>query len=125
MQNGPTRSGQYFNPMAELKWSPSEKAIARRAYQAALQKELQQIVDDAQKRMARIRTPSELWDLENWLGKCRRQIDDKYDYGYSVLPMVLAGLVYEGWLPESDLSGLRPDKMDMIRSYLDIAKSIR
>jgi len=123
MQNGPMRSGQYFNPMAELKWSPAERAIARKAYEAALHKELQSTIRDAKQRMARISTASDLWKLEDWLGKRRRQIDDKYDYRYSVLPTVLARLIHEGWLPETDLNGLGADKLLMVRSYVETMRS--
>ena len=56
----------------------------------ALNGELEAIVREAGERAARIREASELWDLERWLGERRREIDQKYDYRYSVLPTVFA-----------------------------------
>lgn len=66
-------------------------------------------------RAARIREAPELWKLESWLGHRRREIDEKYDYRYSVLPMVFARLVNEGRLTEEDLKGLDAEKVEAIR----------
>jgi Photoprotection regulator fluorescence recovery protein len=55
-----------------------------------------------------------IWDLHDYLSKKRREIDSKYDYRYSVLLMVFARLVYEGWLTEDDLSGIGSEKFDII-----------
>jgi hypothetical protein len=52
--------------------------------------------------------------LERWLTERRREIDRKYDYRYSVLPLVLAAFLPEGRLSEDDLRGLRPDKLNAI-----------
>jgi len=104
-----------FVPMRELKWSPSEKAAARRAYELALGRELEAVLREAKERAARVKTPSELWDLEAWLTKRRREIDRRYDYRYSVLPLVFATLLHQGLLSEAELSGLGRDKLDRIR----------
>jgi hypothetical protein len=44
----------------------------------------------------------------------RREIDRKYDYRYSVLPLVFAELVKQGRIAENDLQGLAPEKIDVI-----------
>ena len=44
----------------------------------------------------------------------RREIDRKYDYRYSMLLLVFASLVNEGWLTENDLSGIGREKLDII-----------
>ena len=64
--------------------------------------------------------PSELRELERWLTERRQEIDRKYDYRYSVLPLVLATLLREGRLAEDDLHGLGQDKLEAIhrRCYL-------
>jgi hypothetical protein len=80
-------------PLREMKWSPAEKAVARRAFDLALNRELEAVVREAKDRAAKITEPSELWELERWLAERRREIDRKYDYRYSILPLVLAALL--------------------------------
>ena len=59
------------------------------------------------KQMARDMTSAaELWKLEAYLAKHRKAIDNKYDYRYSVLPLVFGGLIREGYLSEAELQGL-------------------
>jgi len=106
---------QGVKPMYEPKWSQSEKTVARRAFHMALDRELENVILEAKSRAAKIDEPSELWDLESWLTKRRREIDKKYDYRYSVLPLVFAHLLREGRLTEDDLHGLGQEKLDFIR----------
>jgi hypothetical protein len=40
--------------------------------------------------------------------------DGRYDYRYSVLPLVFAGLVRNGLLAEEELAGLAEDKREFI-----------
>src|SRR5690348_12913761 len=102
-------------PMREWKWSPAEKAAARRAFDRALSRELEAVVREAKNRAARIAEASELWELERWLAEHRRGIDRIFDFRYSVLPVVFATLLRKGRLVEEDLYGLAPDKLDAIR----------
>ena len=101
--------------MRDWKWSPAEKAAARKAFNRALNEELEAVMRETRERAARIREASELWELERWLGERRREIDQKYDYRYSVLPMVFAQLVRERRLAVEDLQGLEPQKLAAIR----------
>lgn len=110
-----TTNGRNAAPMREWKWSPSEKAVAHRAFDLALQKELSAIVREAKERAARASQAADLWELESWLGKRRRQIDSKYDFRYSVLPLVFGGLLREGNISEEDLRGLGEEKLEAIR----------
>jgi hypothetical protein len=100
--------------MYELKWSHA-KTVARRAFDLALGKELEALLQEAKGRAARIEEPSELWDLESWLRERRREIERRYDYRYSVLPLVFAKLLRDGRLTEDDLHGLGQEKLDLIR----------
>ena len=102
-------------PMREWKWSPAEKAAARRAFDLALSRKLEDTVREATERAARITETSDLWKLETWLGEQRRRIDRTFDYRYSVLPTVFAALLRDGKVTEEDLSGLALDKLDAIR----------
>jgi hypothetical protein len=100
--------------MHDFKWSPSEKVAARKAFDQALYTELQQLVREAKDRVAAMSEASELWQLESWLTQRRREIDRKYDYRYSVLPLVFAQLVKQGRVAENDLHGLDPEKIEAI-----------
>ena len=71
--------------MRNLKWSSAEKAIARKAFDRALNQDLDAV------------------------------IDREYDYRYSVLLTVFAGLIRKGRLREEDLQGLAEDKLGHIR----------
>jgi hypothetical protein len=101
--------------MHELEWSHAEKTVARRAFDKALGKELEALIREAKSRAARIEEPPDLWNLENWLTERRREIDRRYDYRYSALPLVFAHLLRDGRLTEDDLNGLEQEKLDLIR----------
>jgi Photoprotection regulator fluorescence recovery protein len=103
-QNGPT-------------WSKSEKAIARTAFDAALGRELHEVIQKAKQMANEIQQSSNLWDLEHYLTERRKEIDRKYDYRYSQLTHVFGRLLYEGRVSEEELSGLREDKLQPIRSF--------
>jgi hypothetical protein len=49
-----------------------------------------------------------------------REIDNKYDYRYSVLILVFARLMKDGWLMIDDLKGLGQEKIDRIVSLVDL-----
>lgn len=103
----------------EPTWSRSENAIARTAFDAALGRELHEVVQETKRRASQIRQSSDLWDLEHYLTECRKQIDRKYDYRYSRLTDVFGRLLYEGRVSEDELSGLRGDKLESIRSFAE------
>jgi hypothetical protein len=97
-------------------WSRSEKIIARKAFDAALGRELHEVIQEAKKMASQIQHSSDLWDLEHYLTQRRKEIDSKYDYRYSQLTHVFGRLLHEGRLREEDLRGLREDKLNLIRS---------
>jgi len=97
-------------------WSRSEKTIARKAFDAALGRELHEVIQEAKKMASQIQHSSDLWDLEHYLTQRRKEIDSKYDYRYSQLTHVFGKLLHEGRLREEDLRGLREDKLNSIRS---------
>lgn len=101
--------------MFEMNWSHAEKVIARKAFELALGRELDATIHEAKRRMARVEGPSELWELESWLTERRADIDRRYDYRYSKLPIVFAHLVRDGHLRIEDLDGLGAEKLEQIR----------
>jgi hypothetical protein len=98
-------------------WSRSEKMIARTAFDAALGRELHEVIQEAKRMASQIQQPSDLWDLEHYLTQRRKEIDRKYDYRYSQLTLVFGRLLHEGRVSEEELRGLREDKLKPIRSF--------
>jgi photoprotection regulator FRP-like protein len=109
--------------MRELKWSKSEKDVARQAFDKAYLKECQAIVNRAKSMIAKISNPREIWKVEDYLFDERKQTDEKYNFRRSMLPLVFTRLIEEGWLKEADLKGLGEDKLQMIRKGLQINRS--
>jgi hypothetical protein len=104
-----------YTTMRDLKWSPAEKAVARKAFDLALQREFEAVMAEARERAGKIRQPSDLWELQSYLTERRRHIDRQYDYRYSVLIGVFGDLVRQGRLSERELHGLSQDKLASIR----------
>jgi hypothetical protein len=109
-----------YDAMRDLNWSREEKAIARKAFDRALQRELEAVVIEAKNRAAKIQQPSDVWELERYLTERRIQIDRQYEYKYSVLILVFGNLIQQGMLSEQELQGLSQDKLDAIRRYANL-----
>jgi hypothetical protein len=103
-------------PYQKPVWSRSEKAIARKAFDAALGRELHEVIQKAKQLANEIQQSSDLWDLEHYLTQRRKEIDRKYDYRYSRLTHVFGRLLHENRLSEEELRGLGEDKLKSIRS---------
>jgi hypothetical protein len=99
-----------------MTWSRSEKAIARQAFDAALKRELHELMQEAKEIAGRIKQPSDLWDLQEYLTQRRKEIDHKYNYRYSHLTQVFGRLLYETRVSEEELRGFSEDKLRTIRS---------
>jgi photoprotection regulator FRP-like protein len=100
----------------EPTWSKSEKAIARTAFDAALKRELQDVMRKTKQMANQIREPADVWELEHCLTQRRKEIDRKYDYRYSHLTQVFGRLLYETRVSEEELRGFSEDKLKTIRS---------
>lgn len=109
----PNRFPYVHEPM----WSRSEKIIARKAFDAALKRELQEVMQEAKQMASQIQQPSELWDLEHYLTERRKDINRKYDTRGSRLKDVMGRLLYESRIGEDNLRGLGDEKMKAIRSF--------
>jgi hypothetical protein len=102
---------------SDVTWSRAEKAVARRAYDAALERELREVMEDARQRASRIRQPSDVWGLEQYLSQRRKEIDRKYQFRTSHLTQVLGELLREKRISERELRGLHEDKLKSMRSF--------
>jgi hypothetical protein len=53
--------------------------------------------------------------MEHWLMRRRHEIESKYDFRYSVLPLAFAKLIRDGRISEGELNGLGEDKLEVTR----------
>lgn len=120
--NSPSATQQSYPHQNDPIWSRSEKALARKAFDAALGRELHEVIQEAKKMASQIQQSSDLWDLEHYLTERRKEINRKYDFRGSRLVDVLGRLLYENRLGEEDLRGLREEKMKSIRSFRPVSQ---
>jgi Photoprotection regulator fluorescence recovery protein len=76
-QNGVPRKALLSSQ--DIGWSSSEKKIARRAFDAALDTALAAIIAEFKRRAAAATTSDEMWDMEDYLRRQRRQIEETFD----------------------------------------------
>jgi hypothetical protein len=107
--------------MRNFTWSKTEKDIARKAFDAAYNRECKVVVARVKDLMAELPEPRAIWVIHDYLSQRRRDMDKKYDYRYSVLPQVFATLIGEGWLTLGNLRGLGEEKIRMVRTILNFA----
>ncbi|HET9308491.1 MAG TPA: hypothetical protein VFO46_20920 [Candidatus Sulfotelmatobacter sp.] len=85
-QSSATRN-TYPNPNDPI-WSSSERAIARKVFDAALKRELQDVMREAKQMANKIKEPADVWELERYLTRRRKEIDRKYEFRSSRLTQV-------------------------------------
>ena len=117
--SSPSISQEMYPWQNQPTWSKSEKVIARKAFDAALGRELLEVIQEAKRMANRIQHSSDLWDLEHYLTERRKEIDRKYDYRYSQVTDVFGRLLHERRVTEEELRGLREDKMKLIHSFAE------
>jgi hypothetical protein len=98
-------------------WTHNEKTVARRAFDLAFERECASVKTDVEKMMKSFADPSDIWRVHDYLSERRRQVAAVYKYSYSDLLSVFALLFRDGWLEESDLTGLQQDKIDRIKLW--------
>jgi hypothetical protein len=96
--------------------------MARAAFEAALAREMATIREEAEAMLRRSTDPFDVWAVHDFLSRRRREVDEKYDYRYSVLILVFARLLREGWLRDSELAGLSADKLERIQRILGLGR---
>jgi hypothetical protein len=101
--------------MSTDNWSPTEKKIARRAFDAAYERETAAIMEELRGRVGGMKSAKDLWQIEDFLRERRDEVDWKYDYRYSQLIYMFSILHHQGFLLEADLAGLSPDKIEAVK----------
>ncbi len=102
--------------MKDIKWSKTEKKIARQAFDKAYEHEIKHIENEVREMLDKSEDVWSVWHIHDFLTKKRKETDQKYDYRYSVLITVFSHLYSEGWLLLEDLKGLDEDKIERIQT---------
>jgi len=100
--------------MHELKWTQAEKKAARGLFDVALEREMTDYIARFKASAAAIETPDALWSLLREAEQKRRELDERYDFRYSVLVFVFAGLLRRGLIGEAELASLGERKARVI-----------
>ena len=117
--NSPPTTGTNPYPN-EPEWSRPEKAIARKVFDAALNRELQEVMRETKHMASEIKDPAGMWALENYLTRRRKEIDSKYDFRPSRLTGVFGKLLYERRVTEDELLALSEKKLRVIRTCAEV-----
>jgi len=104
----------------DLKWSKTEKQIAKNAFEKAYERECADLAKTIRLKAEEITESADIWRLRDFLNKNVKEIENKYDYRYSVLILVFAKLIKDGWLNVDDLKGLGQEKIDRITTLLTL-----
>jgi hypothetical protein len=116
--SGASAPNSRANPSA-LIWMRSEKKIARKAFDAALKRELDEVIHEAKRRAGQIKEPSELWVWSTTRHNAVKRSMTSTIPTALALTRVLGKLRYEGRLDEEQLRGLSQHQLNAIRSYRD------
>src|SRR6185436_6839851 len=102
--------------LRDLHWSQGEKKCARAAFDVAIVRECAAIRKQVEGMLRGSAEPEEIWRIDDFLSEKRKEFERKYDFRYSVLIGVFGRLLYEGWVTEADLAGLKADKLEFIQT---------
>ena len=97
-------------------WSKKEKAVARRAFDIAYEKEGKELVNKIREMANTANNPEDIWHIHDFLTEKRKEINDKYDYRYSILIYVFSRLMREGLIALDDFKGMDDDKIAKIKN---------
>lgn len=98
----------------EAGWTKAECAVAKEAFDLAYEREVLTLITTLKSRSHAVSSPEDVWNLHDFLSAKRHEIDGKFDFRYSSLVFVFAGLVKDGLLKLSELEGLDKDKLAKI-----------
>ncbi|MDD3591284.1 MAG: hypothetical protein PHO65_01425 [Sulfurovum sp.] len=107
----------------DLKWSKSEKASARYLFDLACQRDYERLM--ARVKEFPLEEYDDLWKLREFLNMQAKAFDEKYDYRYSMLPLLLARYVNEGLLNREELDRLGDEKKEEIEEILQLSQKFK
>ncbi|MFY9261691.1 MAG: hypothetical protein WAO71_14445 [Gallionella sp.] len=100
--------------MKNTKWSDADRKIARRAFDAALQRECAALVEQFRTSAAQVKNLDDIWVINDYLTEQRKLIGRKYDYRYSQLIFLFGQLLREKFIEAQDIEGLSEEKLQYI-----------
>lgn len=98
----------------EAGWTQAERAVAKEAFDLAYEREVLSLIQTFKSRSNAVSSPEDIWNLHDFLSAKRHEIDGKFDFRFSSLVFVFAGLVKDGLLQLGELDGLDPEKLSKI-----------
>ncbi len=104
--------------VTDIEWSATEKKVAQAAFNKAYEREIQALIQHVSEQASAVSTPTDVWQLHDFLSAKRHDLDGKYDYRYSGLIFVFARLVKEKWLHLDELEGLEASKLSKISALV-------
>lgn len=105
--------------MNTTEWSGREKKVARVAFEAALKRELDALIIEFKKKSSKAESIDEVWKINDWLDRKRKEIDRTYDFRYSQLVFVFARLIERGAMEMSELEGISERRLAEINFLLN------
>jgi len=97
--------------MIDSVWTNVEKKIARRVFDAAVEREFSHLISEFKSKAASTTDTETLWDIRDWLNKRQSEIDGEFDYRYSQLIFVFANLIRTRKINIDDLAGISEQKL--------------
>ena len=101
--------------MIDSIWTNSEKKLARKVFDAAVERALSQLVEEFKRKAAATSDVESLWKVRDWMNRRQREIDNEFDFRYSQLILVFAKLVRARKLEMAELNGLSEQKLAEIQ----------
>jgi ketosteroid isomerase-like protein len=99
----------------ELTWTAAEKKTARRAFDKAFERHCAAITAEVRRMLEHATAPADIWGVQEYLSEQRKTVDRIYRYSYSGLILIFSILMRDGWLTETDLVGLKQEKIASIK----------
>jgi hypothetical protein len=106
--------------MHHITWSNAEKVVARRVFNAALQQELAELMIELKAKAQELSAAEDIWRLHDFLGRRRREIDQRYDFRYSQLIYIFGVLLLQKRIHAQDLTGLSEEKLELIGRFVTL-----
>lgn len=97
-------------------WTAEEQQIARRAFEQALSREVEALIDTLRRETAALSGAEQVWQLHDFLSIRRHQIEGRGEFCLDGLLFVLADLVKAGLASLEELDGLADDKRAKIQA---------
>jgi hypothetical protein len=96
---------------SESGWTEIEQKVARFAFEQAYKREIEALISQVRHKIDTLDELDDIWQLHDFLSARRYEVEGKYDFKYSILLFIFAGLIKDGWLQLNELEGLDEAKL--------------